>query len=244
MTPRTAALLAASATALLAGLPAWAQAPDFGDDSSVWANDGECDDPRFTGPGVSSTTVEVDRMRDASDCRAAFEAGSAQLIEAQGTPPSTEAPQPSGGKGAQNAQPPATPQTPSAPEAAPVAIDFGDDSSEWANDGECDDRRFVGQGMAASFSWANLGRDATDCRMLYDSGSVRLWNMAEAQAATQCTAIDFGDDSGDYANDTECDDIRFEGLGMASGLSETNIRRDATDCRQLCAFGVIGLRDY
>ena len=36
--------------ALMAG-PAWAQDPSFGDDSSEWANDGECDDPRFDGAG-------------------------------------------------------------------------------------------------------------------------------------------------------------------------------------------------
>jgi hypothetical protein len=48
-------------------------APDFGRDTSTWANDGECDDPRFTGPGVAGVTVEADRMADATDCRAAFE---------------------------------------------------------------------------------------------------------------------------------------------------------------------------
>ena len=33
----------------LASLEA-ADAPDFGDDASDWANDGECDDPRFKAP--------------------------------------------------------------------------------------------------------------------------------------------------------------------------------------------------
>jgi hypothetical protein len=49
---------------------------------------------------------------------------------------------------------------------------------------------------------------------------------------------------GPYANDGECDDIRFEGLGAASGLSAENTGGDATDCRQLCTYGAVSLRDY
>lgn len=48
---------------------------DFGDDSSTWANDGECDDPRFDGPGVHPINLEEDIRRDATDCRELFEAG-------------------------------------------------------------------------------------------------------------------------------------------------------------------------
>lgn len=42
----------------------------------------------------------------------------------------------------------------------------------------------------------------------------------------------------------ECDDIRFEGLGMAGGLGDTEQGHDALDCRQLCELGVIARRDY
>ena len=53
---------------------------DFGDDSSEWANDGECDDPRFAGPGMTSTMLLDDDIgHDASDCRSAYEAGELQL---------------------------------------------------------------------------------------------------------------------------------------------------------------------
>ncbi len=53
---------------------------DFGRDSSEWANDGECDDPRFTGPGMTETTLlDSDRFRDATDCKAAFDAGRLSL---------------------------------------------------------------------------------------------------------------------------------------------------------------------
>ena len=40
--------------ALGATMPAWAQGPEitYGDDTAEWANDGECDDARFTGAGM------------------------------------------------------------------------------------------------------------------------------------------------------------------------------------------------
>jgi hypothetical protein len=125
-----------------------------------------------------------------------------------------------------------------------VQVNFGDDSSQWPNDGECDDRRFVGQGMAASLSWASVGRDASDCRALYETGSIRLWNPLEAQAATQCAALDFGDNTSQFANDGECDDPRFEGLGVAGGVNASESGHDAADCSQLCVFGAASLRDY
>jgi hypothetical protein len=231
MTPRIAALLAASA--LLAPLPALAQALDFGDDTSVWANDGECDDPRFEGSGVSPSAIDLDILHDASDCRAAFEAGTATLV---GGPIGT-APQPGGKGGDDGTEAPV-------PLAVAGAVDFGDDSSRWARDGECDDRRFVGAGMATSIGWANVGRDATDCRSLYESGQVSLWDAAAAAGATQCAAITFGDDTSQYANNGECDDIRFEGLGSAAGLNEANTGHDAADCRQLCTYGLVSVRDY
>ncbi len=55
-----------------------------------------------------------------------------------------------------------------------ASIDFGDDTSDWARDGECDDPRFRGLGMAAATSPADRGRDATDCRALFESGDITL----------------------------------------------------------------------
>ncbi|MGV3592741.1 MAG: pre-peptidase C-terminal domain-containing protein [Gammaproteobacteria bacterium] len=52
---------------------------DFGDDLSTWAGDGECDDPRFTGEGAASTLLEADRYHDATDCAAAWAAGTIRL---------------------------------------------------------------------------------------------------------------------------------------------------------------------
>jgi len=121
---------------------------------------------------------------------------------------------------------------------------FGSDESEWSNDGECDDRRFTGAGMAAELSTQNIGKDATDCRDLASSGSIQLWDMTAAVQATQCSALGFGNDSGDYALDGECDDPRFEGIGAASVLSQSDLMADATDCSALCGYGAIALRDY
>ncbi len=55
---------------------------DFGTDSGEWANDGECDDPRFKGPGMTTTPLlEEDTKADATDCRTAYESGNLTLIE-------------------------------------------------------------------------------------------------------------------------------------------------------------------
>lgn len=51
---------------------------------------------------------------------------------------------------------------------------FGDDSSRWASDGECDDSRFVGSGRSVITSDDHRYADATDCRALFNSGDVRL----------------------------------------------------------------------
>ena len=52
---------------------------NFGDDSSAWANDGECDDPRFEGSGMASTTTEADIRADGTDCSQAFASGTIRV---------------------------------------------------------------------------------------------------------------------------------------------------------------------
>ncbi|WP_144049392.1 hypothetical protein [Vreelandella massiliensis] len=52
---------------------------EWGDNTSRWANDGECDDPRFDGPGVNSNNVSEDRYHDANDCRILHEQGQIYL---------------------------------------------------------------------------------------------------------------------------------------------------------------------
>jgi hypothetical protein len=56
------------------GTTAATAAPDFGDDASQFSKDGECDDMRFAGAGMTSTPLlDQDIRHDASDCRSAFE---------------------------------------------------------------------------------------------------------------------------------------------------------------------------
>lgn len=123
--------------------PSQAQpAYSFGDDNGEYANDGECDDPRFDGPGMTGTALlSDDVLHDASDCEAAFNAGQLTLrgVADDGT------------------------------------IDFGDDEGEYANDGECDDLRFIGSGMTATaLIQDDIMHDATDCRTAYEAGKLKL----------------------------------------------------------------------
>ena len=128
--------------ACLAAGPVFAQEINFGDDSSEWANDGECDDARFTGPALTSTPLlEEDVLADATDCRIGFEAGDLKLLGV----------------------------------AADGTVEFGNDSGEWSNDGECDDMRFEGPGMTATvLLQADIMTDATDCRDAFNAGQLKL----------------------------------------------------------------------
>ena len=116
-------------------------------------------------------------------------------------------------------------------------IDFGDDSGRWAKDGECDDKRFEGPGMTSTVLLDDdIRRDATDCRVAYEQGRLTYKGSASAK-------IIWGDDNGDWANDGECDDMRFEGPGMTTTpLLEDDIKHDATDCRNAFEAGTISLR--
>lgn len=124
-------------------------------------------------------------------------------------------------------------------------VKYGDDSGPYPNDDECDDRRFYGVGVvAAELSWESLGKDASDCRAAARAGRASIWDIEKARAATDCAAQRWGDDSSEYANDGVCDDPRFEGMGAASILLADDSGRDATDCRRLCEFGLLYVRDY
>ena len=72
-----AALLA---MALPAPLMAQEVSINFGDDSGRFSKDGECDDMRFDGPGMTSTLlIDSDVFHDATDCRAAYTQGRLEL---------------------------------------------------------------------------------------------------------------------------------------------------------------------
>lgn len=60
---------------------------------------------------------------------------------------------------------------------------------------------------------------------------------AGAVSAKGATELDFGDDSGTYASDGECDDARFVGPGVSEYALVENIGKDATDCAEKFAAG-------
>ena len=57
---------------------------------------------------------------------------------------------------------------------AAATVDFGDDASPWARDGECDDPRFAGEGVAQTQLDLETRHDATDCRSLFNMGRIGL----------------------------------------------------------------------
>jgi hypothetical protein len=146
-----------------AAVAAAATTIDFGDDNGDWANDNECDDKRFIGPGMTATPLlDADIGHDATDCRTAYAAGNLQLRDAAAA---------------------AAPQALAAPVSG-GAVDFGDDSSRWANDNECDDKRFTGAGMTATpLLDEDIGHDATDCRTAYEAGRLQMAGGGAAAVA-------------------------------------------------------------
>ena len=72
---------------------------------------------------------------------------------------------------------------------AQVTVDFGDDTSRWANDNECDDSRFEGAGMTATpLLEGDIGHDATDCRTAYEAGNLTLRGVTAAAPAAAAPA--------------------------------------------------------
>ena len=96
-------------------------------------------------------------------------------------------------------------------------IDFGEDRGGYANDGACDDARFESDGDLWDYQRDHVLNDATDCRTLYEAGELTLY-------------LDFGNNSGEYANDDTCDDNRFTGKGRSILETDSHVKRDAVDC--------------
>ena len=189
----------------------------WGDDLGRWANDGECDDMRFEGSGMTKTGLLAEDVKhDATDCRSAYEAGNLDL---RGS-----------GSATGNASDPLSPIRRIVPIRIEGPFDWGNNSSQWANDGECDDIRFTGSGMSTVLMPDSIGMDAADCRNHYDAGSVGLNPLFKAPASID--DIDFGNNTSDYANDGECDDLRFTGDYASEMIYLTeDIGHDANDCR-------------
>ncbi len=155
MTRKTTHLIASLALLMAAApMPAMADTPNFGDDTGRFAKDGECDDMRFAGAGMTDTLlIDSDIFHDATDCRAAF--NQARLYYLGGH---------------------RTPATPAPTESSAVSrIQWGDDTSKYAKDGECDDKRFTGAGMTSTpLLDSDIHHDATDCRSAFNAGRLTL----------------------------------------------------------------------
>lgn len=134
------------------------------------------------------------------------------------------------------------------PAASTLTVDFGDDASKFAKDGECDDKRFSGAGMTSTpLLDSDISHDATDCRAAFNQGRLTLAAAGSGRSGGDKGAIDriqWGDDNGEFSRDGECDDKRFTGPGMTSTpLLDSDIQHDATDCRSAFAQGRLSLRE-
>jgi len=102
--------------------------------------------------------------------------------------------------------------------------DFGDDASVWSKDGECDDPRFTGSGMAGVLLDEDTLHDATDCRELYERGSIRPAAM-QVDPSAQTGVLDTNDSSlsdGEYF-----DEFSFE--AKAGQLASIELRSSEFD---------------
>ncbi len=150
----------ALASAIVLGLPGPVLAADdinFGDDSSQFAKDGECDDMRFAGAGMTDTLlIDSDILHDATDCRTGFNQGRLTYLGGHR----------SGSGGSEGTTTPAS---------AVSRIQWGDDNGKYSKDGECDDKRFVGAGMTTTpLLDSDIKHDATDCRAAFEQGRLTL----------------------------------------------------------------------
>lgn len=119
-----------------------------------------------------------------------------------------------------------------------AALEFGDDTGEFASDGECDDVRYIGEGMAEVLLTDSIGKDASDCKAAFDAGKISV-NALHAVPANDA-AIDFGDDTSEYAMDGECDDIRFVSARSHRMIYiAKDIGHDASDCKAAFAGGTV-----
>jgi hypothetical protein len=142
---------------LAAGAPhaAYAQNIDFGDDASQFSKDGECDDMRFSGPGMTDTTlIDSDIRHDATDCRSSYNQGRLTYQGGHRQEAATGSGYATSGVN---------------------HIIWGDDASKYSKDGECDDKRFQGAGMTNTpLLDSDVKHDATDCRAAYNQGRLTL----------------------------------------------------------------------
>ncbi len=196
------------------GLPE-ATTSNLGNNSCRWSNDNECDDPEFGGSGACEAGT------DASDCLTQVDTSAAVMPPAGGGDSCEfandgECDEARFGGGDYCAA--GTDST----DCRQLAAGLDDDSCEWANDGACDEMRYGGGGQCID------GSDATDCDMFGSSAEALERLLALVPDALRGQ---LGDDTCQYANDGECDDVTF------GGTIYCDVGTDATDCRALAMGG-------
>lgn len=185
-------------------------AAQYADDSCRWANDNECDEPRYG----STTNACVDGS-DTTDCGGVLTVGG--VVSAFGN--QTETPRVS-----------VDDLMALLPQGVRTAL--GDDSCQYANDHECDDAAYGGTGACQA------GTDATDCRALAIGGDdscqyandnecdeigIGLGYCGSGTDTTDCAAVTFlrnRTDSCQTAFNGVCDEPT-NGNGSCSALSDT-----------------------
>lgn len=73
---------------------------------------------------------------------------------------------------------------------------------------------------------------------IWSATLIALMSFSATTVGAQ-THQSFGDDEGQYAFDSECDDPRFVGWGVATNTTEDSIGHDASDCSRLFDLGQI-----
>lgn len=116
---------------------------------------------------------------------------------------------------------------------------LGDDGVLNANNGVCNDERFVPNehGVMVVID-GMVEEDRTDCQSLLRQGRIR-WR---GDPRPKKSPIEYGDDSGSDPYDGQCDDGRFMGPVGLMGADPRQYRKDASDCRLLYGRGDILLR--
>lgn len=188
---------------------------DLGNNTCRWSNDNECDDITYGGTGACEIGT------DATDCLASVSTsagtdpvlGGDNSCEYANDSECDEARYGGGGYCDDGTD---------TSDCRQLAAGLDDDSCDWANDGACDELRYGGGGQCVD------GSDATDCDMYGTSPEAlaRLLSLVPANLRAQ-----LGDDSCQYSNDGECDDVNF------GGTIYCDTGTDATDCRAMALGG-------
>ena len=187
---------------------------NLGDNTCRWSNDGECDDISLGGTGACSQgTDATDCLIMVQDTATPTPTGGNDTCEYANDNECDEARYGGGGYCDDGTD---------TSDCRQLAAGLDDDSCQWANDNECDELRYGGGGACLD------GTDATDCNNYGTSPEAlaRLLELVPANLRAQ-----LGDDTCQYANDDECDDVNFGGTIYCSAGT------DASDCRAMALGG-------